>query len=434
MTLWKNLVVALVAAFALAACSSSDNGSTTMDDPPPTQEELDTANEALEQAEADKAQAEADRDDLQEQLDEAAMKADQAKLMALETDLMENMVDNAARERAPSSTDIPSGADAQDAPATLAGWSGMSWMDDGTTAVVYSNKGSSSSRAFADVYSITNGVVTLTSGPAHGKLIRIENQPAHQSHSALVIDTNDGLPGTFAGVSGQFIAEGSNASITLGMDGLEWTGGTLTFKPGNASAPVNVGDMAYMNLGWWLTEDDDGALDVALASWGAGPSATYDGSSAYGSLEGKATFNGVAVGKYTARAVDGLNGGHFTADAELVANFDEVLAETAGNSIKGTIDNFRQDGDSIGSNWKVELEADVSGVNDAGVADLGDTATVAGTFGSVKTTEGTWSATYYDSTRNDPMPGAVGGLFNVEHAVINMHGAYAAENQVPQRK
>ena len=36
MTLWKNLVVALVAAFALAACSSSDDAATVMPDPEPT--------------------------------------------------------------------------------------------------------------------------------------------------------------------------------------------------------------------------------------------------------------------------------------------------------------------------------------------------------------------------------------------------------------
>ena len=44
MTPWKNLVVALVAAFALAACSSSDNGTDTSlptDPPPPTQAEQD---------------------------------------------------------------------------------------------------------------------------------------------------------------------------------------------------------------------------------------------------------------------------------------------------------------------------------------------------------------------------------------------------------
>ncbi len=45
MTLWRNLVVALVAAFALAACSSSDNGTDTSmsppTDPPPTAAEME---------------------------------------------------------------------------------------------------------------------------------------------------------------------------------------------------------------------------------------------------------------------------------------------------------------------------------------------------------------------------------------------------------
>ncbi len=48
MTLWRNLVVALVAAFALAACSSSDNGTDTgMTEPPTTMEPEPTPEEQI---------------------------------------------------------------------------------------------------------------------------------------------------------------------------------------------------------------------------------------------------------------------------------------------------------------------------------------------------------------------------------------------------
>ena len=105
MTLWKNLVVALVAAFALAACSSSDNGTDTSmpTDPPPTQAEQDL--EALQdQIAALRKQLGIDDDDdnadigttitelqatlrdLQKQVDDAAADADAAAKKAAAAD------------------------------------------------------------------------------------------------------------------------------------------------------------------------------------------------------------------------------------------------------------------------------------------------------------------------------------------------------------
>ena len=114
-------------------------------------------------------------------------------------------------------------------------------------------------------------------------------------------------------------------------------------------------------------------------------------------------------------------------------------------TLTGTIDNFQQDGQSLGSGWKVELGAAAAAADGNGVLTFdpkaGATITsgavaavpngALGTFGTQKTM-GTWSADFQDnSSRNDTMPGGVTGTFHVGETghPINMIGAFGASNQ-----
>ena len=82
-----------------------------------------------------------------------------------------------------------------------------------------------------------------------------------------------------------------------------------------------------------------------------------------GPLQGTATYEGAAAGKYTILDADAdtAEGGHFTASAMLEANFDVALAadvgtNTTGVSISGMIDNFMT-GAVARPGWEVELMA-----------------------------------------------------------------------------
>ena len=87
-------------------------------------------------------------------------------------------------------------------------------------------------------------------------------------------------------------------------------------------------------------------------------------------LMGTATYVGGAAGKYSLHSTTGgeNDAGHFTADAELEANFTDDM-------ITGTIDNFRG-ADGMPRNWSVELME--QGVGDTGQI-LGDDGSDGGT-------------------------------------------------------
>ena len=286
-----------------------------------------------------------------------------------------------------------------------------------------------------------DGTYTFTA-EANGKLVKMDGLPTNVNHDGLPVGPAlfGGVKGTFNGVPGTFSSEPGFTTLTVDVDveGEATWEGNLNFKPDSATANVMKEDSEYLSLGWWLSMDDDGVIvDVEVAGWSSGVAYT---NAAFSGLEGKATFQGIAVGKYTHKTINSIYGGHFNADAELVADFD---AATAPGTMTGTISGFMQDGVSIGSGWKVELGADAGQDSDfdpmmgATMADtgVGDTENGAlGTFGNQKIM-GTWNATFQDGStggsRNDTMPGGVTGTFHVgqESHPINMVGAFAASNQ-----
>ena len=450
MTLWKNLVVALVAAFALAACSSSDNDSSPpaeMEMPPeatgPTQEELDTANKRA--------------DDAETALAEERKKADAAKLKSLETILNAATIDpsdnpNNLRTSTDGQTMPEKDFTALDDPASVTGRTGSSWstMDSATkmttTAVQYSNKEDDTPTPFSTVYKaeLENGAIQGADIMAK-RISGVSGIPAHPSHDDLVMDGNDVLDGAYHGVAGKFSNAGGSA-INFGRNAageLEITGDTssLVFTPSNVANKVMVEDKAYVNLGWWQTEDRHGEITgVKVAAFAGGDDKTYDGSSDFQQLSGTATFEGIAAGKYVHRSTAGLDGGHFTADAKLTANFNfELDGITAGNSVSGMIDTFMQDGTSLGK-WSVSLKANIDTVNANGVAAIRDDDSSA-TFGQLEESTVGFDLTFSGIDREDDMPSGASGHFLVggagatgEQAVIDMIGAFATHNMEPDQQ
>ena len=401
-------------------------------------------------------------DDLQDELDEQGEKAaeDAAKAKAAKLNRLATGIGVAgASIAAPDSTEKPTTATDGDAPQSITGWTGSSYStstgsgstQSTTEVVVYNNKGPATSIAFNKKHMLVEATETVrahltldgaTATAATRKLVSIPNLPTNPNHPGVTVGPSTGTRGTFDGVSGLFTAPGSGdggRDVTVDVEGdPTWTG-DLRFTPDSVTATVSSEDSDYMSLGWWLTTSADGTLTPQVDAWATGDA--YDSSSSrFTALLGKATFEGIAVGKYTYKTINSIEGGHFNADAELVADFD--VASTNG-TLTGTIDNFMSDGESIGSGWKVQLGAAAGTAGDVSTFDatmgaaMTATGTVAalengalGTFGTQKTL-GTWEAEFVDNSRNDPMPGGVIGGFHIGQLghPINMIGAFAASNQ-----
>ena len=333
---------------------------------------------------------------------------------------------------------------ALDAPYMISGWSGMSWQSKAgsgatattTTAVVYNDKEADKPAAFnkrfASIAQTGDDAGQYRLAVAdHGKLIKISGLPTHPSHAGLAIGTTNGVKGSLAGASGTFTGNSAEISIQISAtDGSPTWTGDLDFKPDSATATVMMPDTSYSSLGWWLTEAANGNLTPEVAAWS---SDAYTGTLP---TVGKATYAGIAIGKYTHKTINSISGGHFNADAELEATFGSTTTLT------GTIDNFMSDGESIGDGWKVELanthtQTDATSFDADAGATIGQGAPVAaaaysarGTFGS-QTTFGTWTAEFVDDSRKDTMPGGVVGTFRIGDTghPVNMVGAFAASNQ-----
>ena len=225
---------------------------------------------------------------------------------------------------------------------------------------VYTNVGEDTRIDFEDAYPTTPTVTGATSAKnVAGSGFSAGNVPKNHENGAKVT-------GTFDGASGTYTCGGTDCTSQIGPDdkGIQ-LGGTWTFKdaPG---ATVQRPDMTYSVFGWWLDKTDASTFAVhafhgqttdggtTIAATGVTPAAT---------LTGTAKYMGPAVGKYAMVHNDGEGpshtAGHFTATADLMADFDE------SNKVTGAIKDF-QGGDATMADWKVMLDS--SGNSDAGSA------------------------------------------------------------------
>ncbi len=476
-------------AFALAGCSSSDNQMTMEPtepteptEPSPVKQELAELRAAI--AALREQLGITDDDDvgstiadlqreartLTEELEakqkaeaEAAAVVRDARLRELEKGIgswVQNRNDPDPHVRA--DTTRPATASDGDTPTSISGWTGESWSAGTTTAIIYSDKGPGTPTPFnlkwGPADSNSDGLYDLKADD-HGELVSLAGVPTNPNHKPLVVGPVQGLRGTFDGIPGTFTGTGgTGTNVNIDTDGNPtWDNSKLKFTPDDNTAAVTVADGTYMNLGYWLTEAESGAITPEVAAWVTTDEAPYaiaDGLSleAARGLIGKATFKGIAVGQYTHATVTAIEGGAFQADATLVAEFGNAPTPLAFGTLNGTIDRFMANGQPIGSGWKVEMGyvASKSRFDPESAMSLTSLLigsrlriltgwpqspgefNARGTFGSQQTF-GYWGSMLLDASRNDDLPGAVGGSFHIGEPghPIRMMGAFAATNQVP---
>jgi len=210
------------------------------------------------------------------------------------------------------------------------------------------------------------------------------------------------IPGSYDGVSGTYYctpASGNQCSATVAASGFTLSTDMWAFDPANPENKVKGSQGAlYASYGWWLytPADDEDSYDASAFAIDEG--GTISG---IDSLEGKATYNGGAAGKYALSSDTGgtNDAGHFTARATLQANFSEN--DDADEAVTGTIDQF-VGADGKSRNWKVELKASaISDVGAMGAATAGTIWTIGSTAADAG---GEWTGQF---TQKDATTGSV---------------------------
>ena len=443
MSTYKNLMTvcaAVVLAFGLAACGSSDDD-TAADDGTPTVEEP----AGLTQAELDAEKARADAAEAELAATEAAAaKAKAEGLFAaiklnvegLPTGEMHPVSDPADGAAALASKAMPPVADSRD----------MDDKGDGRmlpfgehfplniNSVHELDEGADTSGAASDRFPHNGGSVTYT--------------PEDNDDNAETVD-NVELSGTLMSAPGTFrCTTGCTVTETAGKYRFS-TG--WTFDPDDG-AMVTIEDGDYSQWGWWAFERKNGTYRVETFTAAMGDDDIIAVPGNVASL-GTATYTGSANGKY---AIDNrptgdvLEAAHFDADATIKAVFGTAT------TVSGTIDNFMVDG--IERDWSVALgmtgvpwgnatDAD-SPANDFNssedaVDDAASNTTAGGaknvwTIGGVKgDAAGDWSGDFHHNgaARNDGTPASVIGQFTASHGTnAYMTGAFGAHNMAPDTK
>ena len=273
-----------------------------------------------------------------------------------------------------------------------------------------------------------------------------------------------GHRGTYAGAPGEYrctatvvttAADCSSRLDSLGQVLLAGDNSTWIFVP-DTGATTMIVDGTYLNFGWWLREN----LAPVMSTTGLAVR-TFYGSSADNvyqlavEVTGTAAFAGAAAGKFAlVNGVDGTaDGGHWTADAALMADFGDAAGAGA---VSGTIDNFMT-GDTE-RDWSVALLPTGLDVNTDGGATAAihfDTSNNAETLnietdaemdaGTIWTmgsgddarsaaASGNWLGTFYGTTsaghsRNDGTPtSAAGEFFSQFGTAGRMVGAFGVNS------
>ena len=337
------------------------------------------------------------------------------------------------------------------------GWAGKRYIDpaggDSYEAVVYSNvdeatEGDPFNKEYTTLNAadaaenpgelpITDDVATATGRIASSRF----------DHSAGVKEFELGtnlqrvvIPGSYHGVSGSYYCEAaadSTCAVQVAMEGFTLggtadadnvftaAGGTWTFKPVSATAKVSeVDDAHYASYGWWLKKvANDGAY---TASAFVDEKGTVDDASGLDDLNGTATYQGGAAGKYAlASSTGGTNdAGHFTARATLEADFTNNIGDAA---ITGTIDMFRVGDAGEMRDWSVKLNGSAIG-NTGTIGDPTD-----GTEWTLDGTPADAAGNWTGALRNngaDGVPMVATGTFYTEYGTAGkMVGAFGANKQ-----
>ncbi len=246
-----------------------------------------------------------------------------------------------------------------------------------------------------------------------------EDNPTGQSVIRFPGSSYWGVAGTYTCTPGTANA----CTVTKAADGYTLDGGAeWKFIPGDPNARVTaMPDSNYVVYGWWLYEP---ATGDAVVSAFADLRGTVDTATiAIAGLNGSATYKGGAAGKYTVRAGAVNDAGHFTADAELMANFEN-------ETVTGTINNF-MGSDGMSRDWSVALGASV--LADGGAitgdpddsTDTGPQETTWTMGGTADSAGGQWSGNLRAVNASSGVPQVGTGTFHSTYGNIGrMVGAF----------
>ena len=325
--------------------------------------------------------------------------------------------------------------------------------DDGDMTVIYTNIENAVAKSLSGVYA-------ASSDPGEPAVYSVVAEVGEDDHDipwadAKRTDANSAITGagdtqvtkfsgTVRGVPGTFsCTETCTPPVPEANTGALTSDETWAFAPTDPFATVDVEDTAYVSFGWWLKAalGGTGYEFDAFTSTAAG---MMPNSGRGDALEGSATYKGGAAGKWAMVSTtdDRAEGGHFTARATLVANFDAdsdgVLTpnearEVDGVSIRGTIDNFVTGGDTSRDTWKVTLMPVDTDTIDGLQTPTQVVPITAGvtewTTGGALKGAGSWTANFYGTEAETNHPMAATGEFDAAIGggeVARVSGAFAA--------
>ncbi len=346
------------------------------------------------------------------------------------------------------------------------GWRGRMLARTGNEIYVYSNiedaEGTPLSRLY-DSSANADGDTTYNVARAAGSSVswdHVGRPDGVRSSETVGTVTTVSFAGTARGVDGTFLCtSGTCTPPTRNSDGtVDDTGvaGDWSFIPSDPAMMASVADEDYVTVGWWLGGLSDGtqAFDAFAMVHGDtldpketnGDDDPYAGTGA--NISGDASYKGGAAGKYVFLDTI-LNtgfGGHWTATANLVANFDADSAgdddpnenDEDGVTLSGSITDFVSDRGT--ETWTVLLNASDAQATQGGIqghenvaeANSGASAWTLGPDAAAAG-EGTWTAEYHGSEADNAQPGAITGGFEASignRAVIV--GAFGGEREKKQ--
>ena len=240
--------------------------------------------------------------------------------------------------------------------------------------------------------------------------------------------------GTFDGVAGAFkCTVAPSCTVTVNAMGNLASATGWRFTPASPlDATVKVPDEDYAYFGWWLNKPKLNTAQHDVEVFAGGSSAEHALDTLPEAIVGTATYAGPAAGKYvtqtfTAGAQIDAGVGHFTAHANLTANFG--LATNAGTNIGGSVSGFELD-DGSNPGWTVKLEnvalSDYTGGNFDGTTEVnfGN-----GLTDSAAAEVGTWQGTFYGAGEGADAPDAVVGTFDAVTDFASVIGGFGATKQ-----
>lgn len=318
---------------------------------------------------------------------------------------------------------------------SISGWAGTQYKltqksGPTDTAVVFTNQGAPTREPFAKKYLTELGEDNQISTGFNPMLVASSAFATGSGGASHPIPDGQSLVtlrGTYDGAPGSYTCSG-DCSSAVGGGGIILTG-SWHFTP-DAGAMASTPDANYLAFGWWLRQTDAGySVEAFTDEVGTLPTST-----SIGGLQGSATYNGAAAGKYALSSPLGgiADAGHFTASAMLKADWGN---ETLGGTITGMINGF-MGADGTARDWTVELQE--SNI-DASAATFGlDADGAVWTVGEVSEAKaGGYTGQFYETavasdttTTGIGVPLGTSGTFDAEYGNIGaMSGAFGATRE-----